>query len=169
VTAAPDNLATLGEARAWLNDAVSGAGARCPCCDQWAKVYRRTITSSMARDLVEFARRTAAGEWFRIPEVLGYQGGDAAKLRHWALIEPGDPDPDTGNGGPLRTFRVTHLGRAWVGGKTVVARHALLYDGECLGLSSTEGYVAIRDVLGDRFDLKALLAREAGDEAGEVL
>ena len=46
----PSDGETLGGARDWLRDRVE-KGAKCPCCGQFAKVYRRTITSGMARAL----------------------------------------------------------------------------------------------------------------------
>jgi hypothetical protein len=44
-------MMTLADAQKWLAERVKG-GARCPCCNQFTKVYRRQINSGMARSLI---------------------------------------------------------------------------------------------------------------------
>ena len=93
---APDLQAPLAEAQAWLKGRME-AGAVCPCCGQFAKVYKRTITSSMAFALVLVYRyfRSNRG-WIHVPSYLAelakngaaVRGGDWAKLRFWGLLAP---------------------------------------------------------------------------------
>lgn len=143
---------TLGDARAWLREQVIGRGASCPCCSQFARVYRRKIGAAMARDLVAMHR--AAGEaHFRIPDVLGYSGGDAAKLRYWGLIEQSDQTDD---------FRVTHRGRQFIDG-LAVPKYALVFDGRLMGFDDAE-QVTIHDCLrAGRFSLEELLGNPSGE------
>ena len=42
---------SLGTAREWLRSQAKD-GARCPCCRQYVKVYRRKLNSSMSRALM---------------------------------------------------------------------------------------------------------------------
>lgn len=155
------DTAALGDARAWLREQVTARGGRCPCCSQFARVYRRRIAARMARDLVVM-HRTAGDSWFRIPDVLGYPGGDAAKLRYWSLI---DPETEESTDGNRRTrFRVTGRGREFIHAGRTVPKYALVFDGRLMGLDDSE-LVTITDcLLGGGFVLADLL----GDEAGEV-
>ena len=58
---------TLADARDELRDLVND-GHRCPCCTQFAKVYRRKIHSTTARELIGFYR-AAHRDWFYLPDL----------------------------------------------------------------------------------------------------
>jgi hypothetical protein len=70
---------TLAEAQDWLRERLPD-GAKCPCCTQFAKVYRRKINSAMAWQLIEAWRRCGQQE-FHVRE-LGFRGG-GAELAWW--------------------------------------------------------------------------------------
>lgn len=154
---------TLAEARAELREKVY-TGARCPCCQQYAKVYRRTITSAMARVLIAMYHRdtVAPRQWVDLPrlreehriEVSG--GGDAPKLAYWHLIEPMPSQRRDDGSTRAGWWRITPDGAAFARGTTRVAKHALVYGGRCLGLDDTET-VSIGDALGRGFDYRALM------------
>ena len=153
--AVPGPSTSLGEARAWLRKRV-GEGERCPCCQQFAKVYKRSINSSMARALVTMYR-VAGTDWVKMSDALGagkVDRADEAKLRYWKLIEE-EPElrPDGGRAG---WWRVTDLGRQFVLGTVTVPKYAHVYDGRCLGLEGAP--VRIEEALGNRFDLSELMA-----------
>ena len=98
----PDT-ATIGEVRDWLREHVE-KGAECPLCHQFAKVYRRTITSAMARALVLIWHEGGWGKrlYVHVPSIDPARGGDVAKLEHWGLIEEERvARPDGGRGGLL--------------------------------------------------------------------
>lgn len=62
-------MITLAEAQQWLAERITG-GARCPCCNQYSKVYRRQINSGMARSLIAMYR--AGGlDWVHVPTQIG--------------------------------------------------------------------------------------------------
>jgi hypothetical protein len=44
-------MKTLEEAQTEFYDDLI-EGTTCPCCDRWAKVYKRSINSSMAKGLI---------------------------------------------------------------------------------------------------------------------
>jgi hypothetical protein len=150
-----DPLTTVGEARKQVQAAAEGDGVICPCCGQFAKVYRRSITSATARQLIvawRFARGDPA-EWFHLPSVVGY-GGDIAKVKHWGLLEEA-VDVVREDGGRAGWWRFTALGSRWVRGLDAVPRYAYIYAGQLLRLDGEPR--TIRDALGNGFDLRELM------------
>jgi hypothetical protein len=151
---------TLLEAQEWLRERVDH-GAACPCCTQFAKVYRRKIHSTMARDLL-ITYREAGQEWFHLPSLLASragvrpgQGGDFCKLAYWGLIEEDDAVRDDGS---TRSgwWRITDLGDQFVRNRLAVPKYARIYDGRCMGLVD-ESMATIRDALGSKFNYDDLM------------
>ncbi|QPX62164.1 hypothetical protein PBI_INDLOVU_49 [Mycobacterium phage Indlovu] len=153
MTAAPGLEATIGEGRDWLEARMYDEGAECPCCTQNVKVYRRKITASMARVLIDMHRDHGTG-WVHLPSIRS-AGQDEVLTRHWGLIER---DAEVRPDGSTRTgwWRLTPLGVAWVTGRETVAKYAVIYDNRCLELEGDA--VTITDSLGDRFDYGDLMA-----------
>lgn len=153
---------TLDAAREWVRDMARGEGARCPCCDQFAKVYRRTITSTMAHALVHLYH--ARGTWVHVPSHAGIaaKGGDHAKLAYWGLAEQLSGPAEDGNPHQGR-WRITDAGAAWVNGATRVPRYVYLYDGKPVAVPCDET-LSIHDALGTRFDYLELMAATAGGQ-----
>lgn len=150
----PDH-ASLATARQWLRDRIE-EGERCPCCSQFAKVYRRKIHATMARDLIMLYRKFQTASWFHLSEHVGHPG-DFAKLRYWNLVvEQPTLRPDGGRAG---WWLITAAGAVWVGGSGTVPLYAHIYDGRLLRLSGPD--VTIRDALGTRFDYAELMGRES--------
>lgn len=152
------DAATLGEARAWLREQAQAEGAKCPCCTQFTRVYRRIITSAMARGLIAMWRDSPT-DWFHMPTVLGHLAGDHAKLRYWGLIE--EETVRRVDGGRAGWWRITEQGARFVKRAALVPRHALVFDGQLMRLDATDGHVSIADALGERFDYGALMAGTA--------
>lgn len=137
---------SLAEARAFVEAGKRAGGVTCPCCDQFAKVYRRKLNSAQARLLISFYRRRRE-EWVHIGE-LGLNGGDAGKLALYGLLESRLSDRPDGN--PASGFwRITPRGCAFVEGSVRVPEHVFVYNGEAVGFSST--LVGIGDALGRPF------------------
>jgi hypothetical protein len=151
-TVIPDS-STLLEARTWLRERALKDGARCPCCNQLAKVYKRPIHSAMARALIQLYNAAPEGDWVYLPEIGG-RGGDASKLRYWGLIQEEQTlRPDGGRAG---YWRVTRRGGQFVRGEITVPKYAHVYDGRCLG--TTGDPVTVQDALGKRFNYAELMA-----------
>jgi hypothetical protein len=157
---------TLSYARQWLTAHVQD-GASCPCCTQFAKVYARTITSSMAYALVMIYKRPTeegGSEYFHVPDYLSRvcklgpttRGGDWAKLVAWGLLEEREGVRDDGSS---RTgfYRITDLGKSVARGEVTVPKHALIYNGTLLRLDDTKS-VTISDALGKKFDYAELMS-----------
>lgn len=142
---------TLGEARNLLRQYVQD-GHACPLCLQFAKVYKRTITSRMAHQLIEFWK-TCKREFGHLPTVIpNVGGGDFAKLANWGLVEPKMNEGEQVRG----WWRITGRGESWLADRITVEKYAHVYDGRCLSLRG-EG-VHLRDALGKRFNYEELMA-----------
>lgn len=147
---------TLAEAQDWLRERVDD-GEECPCCEQLAKVYRRKIHTTMARDLVT-AWTKAGDDWFHLPTLLdGRHQGDFPKFAHWGLIQehPGDRDDGSSRAG---WWRITPLGAAFIRDNARVPKYARIYNGRVLGFTGDP--VGIRDALGTRFRYDDLMSGE---------
>lgn len=145
--------ATLEDAKNWLRQRVD-EGERCPCCNQFAKVYRRSIHATMARTLV-IAYREHELDWFHLSTLTksSGRGGEESKLRYWGLLEEElERRPDGGRSG---WWRITPTGAAFVQGSIEIPKYARIYDGRCLGLDGDK--VSIRDALGKKFNYDELM------------
>jgi len=152
------NLRTLGEARDHVRREIRLEGTHCPCCGQFARIYRRSITSPMVRGLVTMLR-TEPVQPFHLPTVLGHVAGDHAKLRYWGLLT--ELEEVREDGGRAGWYRFTDLGRDFLLRGARVPRWALVYDSRLLGLDGPP--VTAADCLGRGFDLRELLGTLAGD------
>lgn len=145
----------LMQARTWLRQRLRD-GEKCPCCGQYAKIYRRSIHASLARSLIRLhqAAKNSEGGWVHVPTAIG-PACEIGKARYWGLVEEATVKRD--DGGRKGYWRLTPDGQAYVRGHKAIPRYALLYDGRCLGFEGP--LVDIRDALADRFDYKKLMRR----------
>ncbi|AKF14478.1 hypothetical protein SEA_FLAGSTAFF_41 [Mycobacterium phage FlagStaff] len=151
---APKDATPLGEARDWLRERVDD-GETCPCCGQFAKVYKRRITANIAAVLVRMWR-TAGRDWAYLP-ALRSAGQDEVIARHWELIEP-MPDVEREDGSKrVGYWRLTDVGEAFVRNQTRIPVHARIYNGRMLGYAG-EATTNIVESLGHRFDYSELMS-----------
>lgn len=122
-------------------------GAICPCCTQFAKVYRRKVHAAMALALIDFYRRNGR-QWAEWP---GRQS-DEAKLRYWELFEHVEAEH-----GISGEWRITDLGERWMRNQCGIPKYARIYDGRRLSLDASDGYATIVDALGTKFDYHELM------------
>jgi hypothetical protein len=150
----PSLRATLGEAKDWLRQRVD-EGERCPCCDQFAKVYRRSIHATMARTLV-VAYREHGLDWFHLSTLTktSGRGGEESKLRYWGLLE--EELERRADGGRSGWWRVTPIGRQFVTGQIQLPKYVRIYDGRPLGFESSI-MIDIRSALGKKFHYDELM------------
>lgn len=158
---------TLSAARDWLRNRVE-AGAHCPCCSQYAKVYARTVTSTMAYALIciyHYFAENPEASWLHVPDYLTrvcrvgptVRGGDWAKLTAWGLLEMRELDREDGS--PRNGYyRITEKGKEFVRGTIALPRYALFYDGRVLRLDD-DRRITIGTALGKRFDYAELMSR----------
>ncbi len=152
----PDST-PLVDAKAWLRERVR-KGETCPCCTQFAKVYRRKLNTGMVRVLIWlYHQPTEAGGWVDVANtapVWVHRNREIGRLALWGFvearsIEKGDSRKDSG------VYRITETGSTFVLGKLRVPAHALIYANRLLRLDDTS-MVAVRDALG-KFDYEELM------------
>jgi len=93
-------------------------GVICPCCDQFAKKYKRKFNSTMARALIIIYR--AGRDWVHLeelfkntPKIPSSIRSNASILRWWQMIRRKEGEKDDGN--PNNGFyKITDLGIAFV-------------------------------------------------------
>lgn len=145
---------TLKEARDALRE-LAEVGHTCPCCKQFAKIYRRKVNSAQVQAAIALWR-AAGREFAHLPSLdkrFAGNGGDISKLRYWGLVEEERTlRPDGGRAG---IWRMTHRGELFVRGIIMVKKYAHIYDGRCLKLSGE--LVDVRECLGEKFDYAELM------------
>lgn len=148
-------LWTLKQARDYVSE-NSREGVKCPCCGQFAKVYRRRIYDTMARNLLRLYKHVQ-GRVHREAHVRDFipgHPGDFAKLAHWGLICQSPVfDGDKKRSG---FWSLTNRGQAFAERQAVINKYALIYNGERLKLEGT--YVDIVDCLGKKFSYEEVMA-----------
>jgi len=159
----PDST-PLGEARQWLRDRVE-EGAPCPCCKQFAKLYKRKIYSAMARMLITLYRLQCRSteRWHHVSDIglkagCLYIGGDFAKLIYWGLIEQRPKEEDDGDKRTSGYWRITADGIDFVLCKTTAMEYVRIYNGEQFDMYGRE--VDIEHCLGKKFKYSELMAAE---------
>lgn len=143
-----------------------GDGVICPCCDQFAKLYRRKLHSGMARALIAISTvqnrvESAAGAggigfWVETPK-LGFQNGDYGRLRWWELLEQRalkykDEKEEKRDSG---RWRVTTKGMQFVKGEIAIPREVFMYNNLVQGFSADT--IKIDEALGKKFNYGELM------------
>jgi len=141
---------SLEEAKDWLRDRVDD-GARCPCCQQFAKVYRRKINSGMARALIQ-CYLIGRGQYVHATELGSHE---TAQLQWWGLLE--EQPAKRPDGGRTGWWRITPLGEDWMRGKARVPKYVAIYDGKLMAPPHGDWW-GIREAVGTKFDLDDLMA-----------
>ena len=141
---------SLADAQAWLRARVED-GEHCPCCTQFAKVYKRKINSGMVRALINLYA-AGEGEFHHLPPI-DPSHGDAAKLVYWSLIE--EEPTVREDGGRAGWWRITPQGVSFLRGRVTVTKYARIYDSRLLGFCGDT--VGVRDSLGTKFRLDDLM------------
>ena len=163
----------LSEARAQVFENYQ-AGIDCPCCDQFARLYKRKLNSGMAAGLVWLVLHSegqSAG-WVMVgadaPAWL-LRAKELQTTRHWGLVEQRPKDNDDPNTRTSGIWRPTILGQAFVMARVTVPMHVYLYNNEvdtgwgAAGFSPEQ--TTITQALGARFvyaDLMNISRKEAG-------
>ena len=146
---------TVSDAKDYIEKHLK-EGARCPCCRQLCKLYKRRIHSTMAKWLIwlvyEFEQRR---DWIDVRETP-VRGGDYAKLAYWRLIRNQIDYNRRKKLAPGRTglWAPTSNGIAFAHGLIEVPKYAHVFNQEPCKYSKAE--VSIVDCLGTDFDFQAL-------------
>jgi hypothetical protein len=142
----------LRDARDWLRQRLD-EGAKCPCCTQMARIYRRRVNAGMAHSLILMYRK-AGKDWIHLPTEIPARSREEGKLAYWGLAEEATERRD--DGGRAGWWRVTERGEQFVLNKITISRWACIYDGRFLRYEGE--LVSIKDALGAKFDYQLLMA-----------
>lgn len=150
----PDTI-TLGEAKRKLRENLL-KGDTCPCCNQSAKMYVRSITSSMAYGLILMSQHDE--EYIHIEDffknMVGVPSsirGDIPKIRFWGLIEPRIEPTEDGNPNS-GYYRLTDLGRNFAKKQINVMDKVKLYNNKFFGFADDAKMVNIVDCMKNKFN-----------------
>ena len=142
----------LGEVKDWLAENMDG-GVACPACTQMVKLYRRKITSPMARGLIK-QYRVAGREYAHSASVAREETHEFSQLAWWGLVEEHDGRRD--DGGRAGWWRISDLGESFVRGEVAVPKYVYVYNKQ-VHLRDPRRKVYIRDALGTKFDYAELM------------
>jgi hypothetical protein len=149
---------TLAEAKATV-EAGRDKGVECPCCGQFAKVYKRPLNATMAACLIGLVRAweiLGSDGYVPIRDVRPWRsksdarvsGGELAKLACWGLVtakvHEGNEDKRCSG-----LWRPTTHGVQFVKGECAVQKYAHIYDGDVLEHTGMDW--RIEDALGCPF------------------
>lgn len=155
----PTRKKIIAELRDDLKQKAADKGCECPVCGQFAKVYRRSVNSTMANMLIraynEFHR-----EWFHISDIgmgKGAGSGDFSKLQYFDLIQREDHNAGDQGKKTSGRWRITEFGVLFIQKQVYIQKYALVYNAEKLGYEGE--HITIDECLGDKFDYNQLMAR----------
>lgn len=133
-----------------------GEGTDCPCCGRYAKLYRRTLHSSVALQLIRLYQLTRGDTYahasnFILRDMTGV--GDFTKAKYWKLIE--EKPHEAGDKKSSGFWKLTDLGTAFVEGIAGVPRYAIVFDDTVQRFAGASWY--IHDSLGKKFSYSELM------------
>lgn len=160
---------TLSEAREALERNLE-RGTHCPCCQQYARNYKRKLNSGMARSLIHiynwYTQQKTRKPFLHVKDYLRenalHNSHDWTLLKYWDLLELKKEEREDGssrNG----YYRITQKGILFVEGKIKVWDHIYIYNNEVQGFS--QDTLTIKQALGNKFDYAELMGYKtfAGD------
>lgn len=142
---------------------LDGRDQNCPCCGRLGKLYRRTLSSGMARTLLVIYRHAEAtqppGGWVAVSE-LGDSGvlrsREHHRLRFWDLLEPHVDSHRTADANSRDMWRITEHGKAFARDEIRVPKAVYVYDNTPWRFDEDQR-VSIREALGTKFNYAELL------------
>lgn len=147
----------------FMKEVKRSGGKHCPCCEQFAKIYKRKLNSEIAYGLIQLHRMTVAAEevstdaYAHVSQIMkGYGlsgGGDFAKAEMWGLIYPMENRSTHKRTSGM--WKITPKGSAFVVGVIKVPSHVIVYNKKKQGFSDDE--ITIREALHKRFNYIELM------------
>ena len=147
---------TLQEARQAVQEDCE-KGIKCPCCDQFVKMYKRKLNSGMALTLIRIYRYAPFG-WIHVKNFLRehkYRDNqDWTRMANWGLIKERAGKPEHG-GKTYGEWRLTEKGRQFARNEISVPKRILLYNNRFLGFDDET--TTIVESLGNHFNYRELM------------
>lgn len=135
----------------------NGHEGKCPTCGRFAKVYYRSIHTSVALQLIQIYKLGGAEMYIHTSKLIpkGVSGaGDFSKAQYWELVKemPHTPGKKKSSG----YWMLTELGVEFVKGNVSVTKYALVYDTRVIDMKGK--LVSITECIGNKFDYEDLMA-----------
>lgn len=166
--------ASLADVKAWIQERLE-QGVWCPACHQHAKIYKRRLNAAVCYVLnLLYKAHKASGvldparaEFVHVPSLITEKSadnprraaavrGDAAKLKHWGLIEE---QPGKRGDGSKRVgyYRITPRGIAFVQGQITVPSYVWIYNETVIDRAVTER-TSFEEALSKKFNYAELMS-----------
>lgn len=153
--AAPNSTDTIEHSREWL-DENRHEGVSCPSCEQYVKVYRRTINGGMVRTLATMYQK-AGLEFVHVPSLKVDTNHEVSQLAWRGLVE--EEKRVREDGGRAGFWRVTVAGALWLKGVTSAPKYAIVYNNKVLELTEDDT-VRVSDVKTKNFNLQEVIGHD---------
>lgn len=152
-------MTTVSIAKQFLKDNWV-EGTTCLCCGQTVKLYKRSITSSMAYSLIKYSENQVgaykhAQTYFHERGHMYAGGGDFPKLRFWGLIEKRGDSKEDGNPNS-GYYAITQKGLNFVNNDITVPKYMYIYLNKVR--KQSEEQVNIVESLGNSFRYSDLVS-----------
>ncbi len=150
-TSSDESLAT---AQALMIECLD-AGTSCPCCGQFAKIYKRKMRSSLAHWMIWLVKssRDSDDGWADV-RLANVRNGEYAMTAHWGLAVQKMNESTAKKHSGL--WMPTSLGVQFVECSLKVPSHVHLYDNSVVGWS--DNMITVVEALGKRFDYQELMS-----------
>lgn len=155
-------ITTIQEGKAFLRENFE-KGAKCPCCDQYVKLYKRKLTSAMVYGLMLIAKAHPSKydkSWLHVEDYLKSLDipasirGDIAKLKLWGFLLPAEGNREDGS--PRNGYyQLTQQGRDFVKGRITAFSHVLIYNNSFRGFEGEQ--ITVQEALGSKFNYDELM------------
>ena len=150
----------LNKKRMQLVEARKDSGVRCPCCDQYVKEYKRTLSANMCNFLQSLVVKSAMDQanggdgWVHFKE-CAYGSHDYPYVVDWLLAERSPSTSKKKRSSGL--YKPTNLGIDFVFGRATVPKYIYTYNGKRTGEDTSE-MINFKSVKIEHFDLEKMLA-----------
>lgn len=131
--------------------------AKCPCCDRVARIYKRHLHSSVARQLIMLYRQNPDG-YVHVSDLIpdGQAGaGDFTKAKYFGLIY--EMPHEVGKKKKSGYWKLSRKGRRFVEGIEEIPTYAIVYEDNVIGWDNDT--VTIKDCLGKKFNYLELMGK----------
>lgn len=152
---------TIEQAKQFLRENMTN-GTICPCCNNYVKMYKRKLTSTMVFCLIQFKKHVDRNgndfqKYITILDRLKLtptQRADWQKLVYFKLIEP-----ETNERGHVRSgyYRMTEIGMKFVNHKITIPEYVNVYNSKVFGYSETQ--INISQAIKNKFNYLELMSK----------
>ena len=160
------NDSTITEGKEYLRQNWE-KGTKCPCCNQFVKLYRRKLNSGMSYGLIQIYKIgmeiNFKDNWMKVADELVKRqlnpaNLDYSKLHYWGLLEqkPNEDDKTKRDSG---YWKITERGKKFIRNEIKLQKYVYIYNGKIQDFDGD--MVGIKDCLGNNFNYVELMGKDA--------